>query len=107
MKCLPDVACSGVSPVFCTQHSAYPDAVGVNIIINIEIKLLRTGHGVQIKSAAMELLLVILGVVIAAAAALYGVRLLDRAWPAITKRRTRPRTGTHEEVKLPGHRKRH
>ncbi|MEM7635320.1 MAG: hypothetical protein AAF299_12210 [Pseudomonadota bacterium] len=55
----------------------------------------------------MELLLVILGVVIAAAAALYGVRLLDRAWPAITKRRTRPRTGTHEEVKLPGHRKRH
>lgn len=53
----------------------------------------------------MEQVLVILGVVIAAAVALYCVRLLDRAWPAITKRRARPRADTHEEVKLPGHRK--
>ena len=54
----------------------------------------------------MEQLLVILAVVVGAAAALYCVRLLDRAWPAIGKRRARRPADTHEEVKLPGHRKR-
>ncbi|WP_337659882.1 hypothetical protein [Anderseniella sp. Alg231-50] len=53
----------------------------------------------------MEQLLVILGVVIAAAVALYCVRLLDRAWPKLGKRRPRRPASTHEEVKLPGHRK--
>jgi hypothetical protein len=52
----------------------------------------------------MEQLLVIIGVVMATAIALYCVRLLDRAWPAITRRRARPRTDNHEEVKLPRHR---
>ncbi len=54
----------------------------------------------------MEQILIILGVVIATAVALYCVRLLDRAWPAMTRRRARPRADTHEEVKLPGKRKR-
>lgn len=53
----------------------------------------------------MEPILVILVVVIAAAVALYCVRLLDRAWPAIRKRRARRPADTHEEVKLPGRRK--
>lgn len=53
----------------------------------------------------MEQLLVILGVVVATAIALYCVRLLDRAWSSIRKRRARPPADTHEEVKLPKHRK--
>ena len=53
----------------------------------------------------MEQMLVILAVVVAAAVALYCVRLLDRAWTVMAKRRARRPADTHEEVKLPGRRK--
>ena len=49
----------------------------------------------------MEQLLVILAVVVGAVAALYCVRLLDRAWRAIRKRRARRSADTHEEVHCP------
>lgn len=74
-------------------------------IINFEIKMLCTLHVIRIKCRLMEQMIVILVVLVAAAAALYCVRLLDRAWPVMKKRRARPPADTHEEVKLPGRRK--
>ena len=53
----------------------------------------------------MEQMFVILAVLVIAAVALYCVRLLDRAWPVMTKRRAKRPADTHEEVKLPGRRK--
>lgn len=53
----------------------------------------------------MEQMFVILAVLVIAAVALYCVRLLDRAWPLMTKRRAKRPADTHEEVKLPGRRK--
>ncbi len=76
-----------------------------NWIINFEIKLLCTPHVIRIKCRLMEQMFVILAVLAAAAVALYCVRLLDRAWPVMKKRRARRPADSHEEIKLPGRRK--
>lgn len=55
--------------------------------------------------ACMEQLFVIIAVVVGAAIALYCVRLLDRAWPKLKQPRTKRPTDTHQEIKLPKHRR--
>lgn len=53
----------------------------------------------------MEQLLVIIAVVVGAAVALYCVRLLDRAWLKLKQPRAKRQAGTHQEIKLPKHRR--
>ena len=55
--------------------------------------------------ADMEQLFVIIAVVVGAAIALYCVRLLDRAWPKLKKPRAKRQADTHQEIKLPKHRR--